>query len=89
MLPADSAYGSGSAPSISVSFEPRACVVAKVRSHVTPDTYGPRSNITISVFSSNRRRRAAQEAPPATPPTINTRLRLFIVTNLTAAAAVR
>jgi hypothetical protein len=37
------------------------------------DTYGPRSSSTISQPSSSRRSRAAVDAPPATPPTINTR----------------
>ena len=36
------------------------------------DTYGPRSTIRISAVSSNRRSRAAQDAPPATPPTMMT-----------------
>ena len=33
---------------------------------------GPRSTMRISAFSSNRRRRAAHDAPPATPPTMMT-----------------
>src|SRR6266581_3704992 len=36
------------------------------------ETYGPRSTIRISACSSNLRRRAAHEAPPATPPTMIT-----------------
>ena len=36
------------------------------------ETYGPRSTINISAFSSSLRRRAAHDAPPATPPTITT-----------------
>ncbi len=36
------------------------------------DTYGPRSTIRISAFSSSLRRRAAHDAPPATPPTMMT-----------------
>ena len=36
------------------------------------ETYGPRSTIRISALSSNLRRRAAHDAPPATPPTIIT-----------------
>jgi hypothetical protein len=36
------------------------------------DTYGPRSSMTISACSSNRRNRAAHDAPPATPPTMTT-----------------
>jgi len=36
------------------------------------DTYGPRSTMMICAFSSNLRRRAAREAPPATPPTMMT-----------------
>ena len=34
------------------------------------ETSGPRSNITISASSDNRRARAAADAPPATPPTM-------------------
>jgi len=36
------------------------------------ETYGPRSTIRISAFSSSLRRRAAHDAPPATPPTLMT-----------------
>src|ERR1039457_3877863 len=36
------------------------------------DTYGPRSTMMISAFSSNLRSLAAHEAPPATPPTMMT-----------------
>jgi hypothetical protein len=37
------------------------------------DTKGPFSNKTISDFSESLLARAAQEAPPATPPTMRTR----------------
>ena len=36
------------------------------------ETYGPRSTMRISAFSSSLRRRAAHDAPPATPPTMMT-----------------
>ncbi len=36
------------------------------------DMYGPRSTMTISAFSSRLRRRAAHDAPPATPPMMMT-----------------
>ena len=36
------------------------------------ETYGPRSTMRISAFSSSLRRRAAHDAPPATPPTMRT-----------------
>src|SRR5512141_2858946 len=36
------------------------------------ETYGPRSTMRISAFSSILRRRAAHDAPPATPPTMMT-----------------
>ena len=41
------------------------------------ETYGPRSTMRMSAFSSSLRRRAAHEAPPATPPTIM--IFLFVV----------
>jgi hypothetical protein len=41
------------------------------------ETYGPRSTIRISAFSSNLRRRAAHDAPPATPPTMMTFMTRF------------
>ena len=52
-------------------------------------TYGPRSTISISAFSSSRRRLAAQEAPPATPPTMITFIRSlpFFITWFTLAYA--
>ncbi len=44
------------------------------------DTYGPRSTMRISACSSSLRNRAAQDAPPATPPTMMT----FIGTHLSS-----
>ena len=40
-------------------------------SHLANDTYGPRLNRTIWVSSTSGHARAAAEAAPATPPTIN------------------
>jgi hypothetical protein len=42
------------------------------------DTNGPRSKTVTSADSSNRRTLAAQDAPPATPPTITTLFRVSI-----------
>ena len=49
---------------------------------VAYETYGPRSAMRIFACSSNLRRRAAHDAPPATPPTMMTFIFPFLLSIL-------